>query len=67
MPVVYVTTRRRAHLADSPRTQAYADALAAGDGPDSMTAIDVAERHRQHIGRWFYDRSYEMHRGLADM
>jgi MerR family transcriptional regulator, thiopeptide resistance regulator len=41
--------------------------MAAGDGPDSISAMDVAERHRRHIGRWFYDRSYEVHRGFADM
>ena len=27
--------------------------------------MDLAEAHRQHISRWFYDCDYEMHRGLA--
>ena len=29
--------------------------------------MDLAEAHRQHISRWFYDCGYEMHRGLADI
>jgi hypothetical protein len=29
--------------------------------------MDLAEAHRQHISRWFYDCDYEMHRGLADI
>jgi hypothetical protein len=29
--------------------------------------MDVAERHREHLGRWFYDCSPEMHKGLGDM
>lgn len=37
---------------------------AAADGPDAM---DQAERHRQHISRYFYDCGYAMHRGLAGM
>jgi hypothetical protein len=26
-----------------------------------------AELHRQHITRWFYDCTYEMHRSLAEI
>ena len=37
---------------------------AAADGPE---AIALAEEHRAHISRWFYDCPKEMHRGLADM
>jgi len=48
-------------------THAYADAMTSGAGPESSVAMDAAEWHRQHIGRWFYDCSYEIHRGLADM
>jgi len=47
--------------------QAFAAGLRAGlpaNGPDAM---DLAERHRQHISRYFYDCGYPMHRGLADM
>jgi hypothetical protein len=29
--------------------------------------MDVAEAHRQSIGRWFYDCSPEMHAGLGRM
>jgi DNA-binding transcriptional MerR regulator len=44
-----------------------AAALAEGRAPDSEEAMDLAEQHRQHLVRWFYDCPYEMHRGLADM
>ncbi len=46
----------------------YADAfsaLQAGKSPDDPQAMDMAERHRQSIERWFYPCSFEMHRGLA--
>jgi DNA-binding transcriptional MerR regulator len=33
----------------------------------SATAMDLAERHRQHISRWFYECSLEIHCGLGDM
>lgn len=42
-------------------------AMQAGLPPDSDEAMDAAEEHRQQISRWFYDCSYEIHRGLADM
>ena len=29
--------------------------------------MDLAEEHRAQITRWFYDCSYQIHRGLADM
>lgn len=45
----------------------FAAAQAAGEPPDSATATSVAERHRQHIIRWFYDCPPEMHRGLGEM
>jgi MerR family transcriptional regulator, thiopeptide resistance regulator len=48
----------------------YADAskaLQAGRAPGSTEAMDVAERHRLSIGRWFYPCSPAMHEGLADM
>lgn len=41
--------------------------MAAGVAPASPEAMAVAEDHRQHIGRWFYDCSLEMHRGLGEM
>ena len=43
------------------------DAMQAGLAPDSDAAMDAAEAHRQQITRWFYDCSYEIHRGLGDM
>jgi MerR family transcriptional regulator, thiopeptide resistance regulator len=48
----------------------YADALAAlkaGVRPDEPRAMDVAERHRLSIDRWFYPCSARMHCGLADL
>ena len=44
-----------------------ASALRDGTAPDSQRAMDVAERHRQHICRWFYECGHDTHRGLADM
>lgn len=48
-------------------TAAFAAAKAAGEAPDSATAREVAEQHRLHISRWFYDCPKEIHRGLAEM
>jgi DNA-binding transcriptional MerR regulator len=47
--------------------QRFAGALRAGEPPSSDVAMDLAEVHRQHISRWFYDCGYGMHRGLAEM
>ncbi len=33
----------------------------------SIQAMDLAEEHRQHLSRWFYDCGYDIHRGLAGM
>lgn len=41
--------------------------LAAGADPEGDEPMAAAEAMRQHIGRWFYPCSYEMHAGLADM
>lgn len=41
--------------------------MADGDAATSATAMDLAERHRQHISRWFYSCPYEMHVGLGEM
>ncbi|HEY6792374.1 MAG TPA: MerR family transcriptional regulator [Trebonia sp.] len=46
---------------------AFAAALRAGLPADGTETIDLAEGHRQHICRYFYDCGYPMHRGLADM
>lgn len=46
---------------------AFAAALRAGQPASGAAAMDLAERHRQHISQYFYDCGYPMHRGLADM
>jgi len=45
---------------------AYA-ALKAGKTPSDGAVMDIAERHRMSIERWFYHCSYELHRGLASL
>ncbi|GAA4585049.1 MerR family transcriptional regulator [Planotetraspora phitsanulokensis] len=45
----------------------FAAAFEGGVPADGAQAMDVAERHREHISRWFYNCSLEMHRGLSDM
>ncbi|MGR6317473.1 MerR family transcriptional regulator [Micromonospora soli] len=46
------------------RITALMESGAPADGPEAMA---LAEEHRQLITRWFYDCSYEIHTGLADM
>ena len=41
--------------------------LAAGEPPGGVQAMDAAEVHRQHISRWFYDCTPQIHSGLAEM
>jgi DNA-binding transcriptional MerR regulator len=48
-------------------TDAFAKAAEAGVAATDARAMDVAERHRQHIDRWFYPCSKAMHRGLGQM
>src|SRR5215467_3171902 len=45
----------------------FAEAIRAGEPATGQMAMDLAEAHRQHISRWFYDCDHEMHRGLADI
>jgi DNA-binding transcriptional MerR regulator len=47
--------------------QRFVSALSAGTSADSEEAMVIAEEHRQQITRNFYDCSYGMHRGLAEM
>ncbi len=42
-------------------------AMNAGKPADSPQAMDGAEAHRRQINDAFYDLSYEMHVGLAEM
>lgn len=46
------------------RICALMDTGAAADSPEAM---ELAEEHRQQISRWFYECSYEIQTGLADM
>jgi DNA-binding transcriptional MerR regulator len=45
----------------------FAEAMRSGAAADSPQALDLAEEHRQHIGRWFYDCPPAMHAGLGRM
>jgi len=47
--------------------QAFVELMTAGVAADSPAAMEVAERHRAHITRWFYDCSSEIHAGLGRM
>jgi hypothetical protein len=42
-------------------------ALQTGRHPSDEAVMDIAERHRRSIDRWFYPCSHSMHRGLATM
>ena len=45
--------------------QKLAAAMHRGVGPDDAEAMDLAEAHREHVTRWFYDCTYDIHRGLG--
>ena len=54
--------------ADADRSIAgFTAAMRAGEPPAGTVAMDLAEAHRQHICRWFYDCGYPQHRGLAEL
>lgn len=44
-----------------------AQAMQNGELADSETALEIADRHREHICRWFYHLTPEAHSKLADM
>jgi len=44
-----------------------AELMQADTSPDKPAALEIAERHRQHICRWFYDLSPAGHTELAAM
>ena len=48
-------------------TTRFAELMRSGAAADSAPAMDVAEEHRQHISRWFYDCPPQMHAGLGRM
>ncbi len=43
----------------------YVALMAEGEEPSGERAMDMAEEHRQHISNWFYECSYDIHRGLG--
>ncbi len=45
----------------------FAAAIRAGEPTDGQVAMDLAEAHRSHLSRWFYDCGYDMHCGLAEL
>ncbi|MET8474384.1 MerR family transcriptional regulator [Streptomyces sp. NPDC006422] len=45
----------------------YAALVAAGEPADGERAMDLAEEHRAHVSRWFFEVSYEMHVCFGDM
>ena len=45
----------------------FAACRAEGVAADSEAAVQLAEEHREHIDRWFYACSPQMHAGLAEM
>lgn len=66
---------RRYDKADWEAIKAEADQLLAdlaaamrdGEPATSQRAMDAAEAHRQHVTRWFYDCTPQVHRGLGEM
>jgi DNA-binding transcriptional MerR regulator len=47
--------------------QDFAALMSRGEPADGEAARAVAERHRQHVTRWFYPVGTDMHRHLAQM
>ena len=47
--------------------QRFLDLIAAGEAADGEAAMDVAEQHRAHITKWYYDCPKTMHAGLGRM
>jgi hypothetical protein len=58
-------TRMKAAAEENGR--ALVEAMTDGVAPESDRAMALAERHREHISRWFYECGYEIHRGLGEM
>jgi DNA-binding transcriptional MerR regulator len=74
----YAETKRRTsrYTPDDWKLQAaeqagiYGDAFRAlqqGKSPEEPAVLDIAERHRLSIDRWFYPCSHAVHASLADM
>ena len=47
--------------------RSFVELMAAGTPADDAQAMDLAEAHRAHISRWFYDCPVEVHAGLGQM
>lgn len=47
--------------------QAFAEAMRAREPATGEKAMDLAEAHRLHIARWFYECGHAAHRGLAEL
>ncbi|GIF68293.1 HTH-type transcriptional activator TipA [Asanoa ishikariensis] len=45
----------------------FAAVMDSGQPAEGRAAMDLAEEHRQQISQWFYECTYEIHTGLADM
>jgi DNA-binding transcriptional MerR regulator len=64
----YTSDDWKRHAAEQAAVYAEVAALMkAGAAPDSVLAVDVAERHRALIDRWFYPCPPAMHARLADL
>jgi hypothetical protein len=57
--------RLRAEVSDIERR--LAAVMHRGEPADSEAAVTLAEEHRQHLARWFYDCSHRLHCELGDM
>ncbi|MFI9774001.1 MerR family transcriptional regulator [Streptomyces sp. NPDC051956] len=57
--------RMQAEVADW--GERYDALMAAGEPATGERAMDMAEEHRQHITKWFYECGFEMHCGLGEM
>ncbi|GAA2709407.1 MerR family transcriptional regulator [Micromonospora olivasterospora] len=45
----------------------FAAVMESGAPADGQEAMALAEEHRQLVSRWYYECTYEIHTGLADM
>jgi DNA-binding transcriptional MerR regulator len=45
----------------------FVDAMSRGVPAGSAEVMELAEQHRAHLTRWFYDCSYDRHCGLAEL
>ena len=52
---------------DAALMEALAGKLRSGAAPDDLEVLELAERHRLHIDRWYYPCSRVRHAGLAEL